>query len=151
MKHSDADVGYSKESVSESAADNGRTAGTSVWCLEGTNLKGIRNATPQVSLFFSALGWLLFDQAMYINLSLSTADEDDPDMGCSSKLTLKYTSSYQLSHQNVQKEEGEGTEQDCSELLYSITLTALYYILESEILIMFGRLIQEHTPSNPDI
>ena len=35
----------SKESV-PSAKENGRTAGTSVWCLKGTTLKGIRTAMP---------------------------------------------------------------------------------------------------------
>jgi len=31
---------------SKSALGNGRTTGTSVWCLKGTTLKGIRTAAP---------------------------------------------------------------------------------------------------------
>jgi hypothetical protein len=50
----------------QNASDNGRIAGTSVWCLKGTTLKGIMTATPWVSLFFLALCQILFDQAMYM-------------------------------------------------------------------------------------
>jgi hypothetical protein len=40
MKCNDIAVGNSR-----SSSDNGRTAGTSVWCLKGTTLKWIRTAT----------------------------------------------------------------------------------------------------------
>jgi len=37
-----------------------------VWHLKGTTLKGIMTATPWVILFFLTLGWILFDEAMYM-------------------------------------------------------------------------------------
>jgi hypothetical protein len=43
---------------SKSASDNGRTAGTSVWCLKGPTLKGIRTATPWVSQSVFPDPWL---------------------------------------------------------------------------------------------
>jgi len=35
-------------------------------------LKGIMTATPWVSLFFLVLGWILFDQALYMTFICST-------------------------------------------------------------------------------
>jgi hypothetical protein len=51
--------------TSRSALNNGKACGSSVWYVQGTTLKGIRTATPNVSLFFLALDQILFNKAIY--------------------------------------------------------------------------------------